>query len=166
MAHIRLLRFVLCLAVLAGIVNVSHAQVVVENAKLSWKAGLAPAAFPDISPRIVLEYGTLIYETDLDISDDLLLELEKLGPRIAVEYATVIGHVGLAALHRCKCDLNHDGKCNILDYQIFIQEWGYTTCNTPGIVCECDLNRDGRCNILDYQQFIQDWGNTKCLILQ
>ncbi len=154
MAHIRLLRFVLFLAVLAGMLNFAHAQVVVNNASLTWKAGLSSAAFTDISPRIVLEYGTLIYETDLDISDDLLLELEKLGPRIAVEYATVIGHVGLAALHRCKCDLNHDGKCNILDY------------NTPGIVCECDLNRDGRCNILDYQQFIQDWGNTKCLILQ
>ncbi len=81
MAHIRLLRFVLFLAVLAGMLNFAHAQVVVNNASLTWKAGLSSAAFTDISPRIVLEYGTLIYETDLDISDDLLLELEKLGPR-------------------------------------------------------------------------------------
>jgi hypothetical protein len=28
----------------------------------------------------------------------------------------------------CKCDLNKDGKCNILDYQVFIQAWGRTDC--------------------------------------
>jgi hypothetical protein len=68
----------------------------------------------------------------------------------------------------CECDLNHDGKCNILDYQIFIQDWGRTNCGTPPGSgnppndCECDLNHDGKCNILDYQIFIQDWGRTDC----
>lgn len=28
----------------------------------------------------------------------------------------------------CECDLNQDGKCNILDYQEFIQDWGRTDC--------------------------------------
>jgi DNA-binding beta-propeller fold protein YncE len=28
----------------------------------------------------------------------------------------------------CACDLNNDGKCNILDYQRFIQDWGSTSC--------------------------------------
>jgi hypothetical protein len=28
----------------------------------------------------------------------------------------------------CECDLNKDGKCNILDYQRFIQDWGSTDC--------------------------------------
>jgi len=28
----------------------------------------------------------------------------------------------------CDCDLNKDGKCNILDYQRFIQDWGATDC--------------------------------------
>ena len=68
----------------------------------------------------------------------------------------------------CECDLNHDGKCNILDYQGFIQDWGRTNCGTPPGSgdppndCECDLNQDGKCNILDYQIFIQAWGRTDC----
>ncbi len=50
----------------------------------------------------------------------------------------------------CECDLNKDGKCNILDYQLFIQDWGRTNCGTPpgtGLPpndCECDLNKDGK----------------------
>ncbi len=68
----------------------------------------------------------------------------------------------------CECDLVKDGKCNILDYQLFIQDWGRTDCGTPPGSggppndCECDLNKDGKCNILDYQIFIQDWGRTDC----
>jgi len=68
----------------------------------------------------------------------------------------------------CECDLYKDGKCNILDYQLFIQDWGRTDCGTPPGTggapnnCECDLNKDGKCNILDYQLFIQDWGRTDC----
>jgi hypothetical protein len=62
----------------------------------------------------------------------------------------------------CECDLNRSGGCNILDYQIFIQEWGQTNCNQPGVECRCDINKDGSCNILDYQIFIQDWGRTDC----
>jgi hypothetical protein len=62
----------------------------------------------------------------------------------------------------CECDLNRSGSCNILDYQVFIQDWGATNCNQPGVVCECDLNKDGSCNILDYQIFIADWGRSDC----
>jgi hypothetical protein len=62
----------------------------------------------------------------------------------------------------CECNLNHDGKCNILDYQLFIQDWGRQDCNEPDVSCECDLNLDGKCNILDYQVFIQDWGRQNC----
>jgi len=68
----------------------------------------------------------------------------------------------------CECNLNTDHSCNILDYQLFIQDWGRTNCGTPPGTgnppndCECDLNQDGKCNILDYQIFIQDWGRTDC----
>jgi subtilisin family serine protease len=64
----------------------------------------------------------------------------------------------------CECDLNNTGNCNILDYQIFIQDWGRSDCNTLGVFCECDLNLDGACNILDYQLFIQNWGQSGCSI--
>jgi hypothetical protein len=66
----------------------------------------------------------------------------------------------------CWCDIKKDGKCNILDYQLFIQDWGKTNCGTPPGSgnppnnCECDLRTDGKCNILDYQIFIEDWGKT------
>jgi len=66
------------------------------------------------------------------------------------------------ALDFCECNLNTDNSCNILDYQLFIQKWGATNCNDPGVYCACDLNADGKCNILDYQVFIQDWGRTDC----
>ena len=68
----------------------------------------------------------------------------------------------------CECNLNGDSSCNILDYQLLIQDWGRTNCGTPPGTgnppndCECDLNQDGSCNILDYQIFIQDWGRTDC----
>jgi bacillopeptidase F (M6 metalloprotease family) len=80
-----------------------------------------------------------------------------------------IDHIRITGFpHLCECDLNQDGKCNILDYQLFIQDWGRTNCGTaPGSGClpndcECDLTRDGKCNILDYQRFIEDWGNMAC----
>jgi bacillopeptidase F (M6 metalloprotease family) len=84
-------------------------------------------------------------------------------------YGWFIDHIRITSFpHFCECDLNQDGKCNILDYQRFIQDWGSTDCGTPpgtGCTpndCECDLNHDGKCNILDYQRFIEDWGNVSC----
>jgi hypothetical protein len=66
----------------------------------------------------------------------------------------------------CECDLNQDGKCNILDWPDFIDEWGSTNCHDPGMDCACDLNRDGNCNILDWPYFIDDWGRADCPITQ
>jgi C1A family cysteine protease len=72
----------------------------------------------------------------------------------------------------CECDLNRNGSCNIIDYQLFIQNWGRTNCGTPPGSgnplndCECDLNQDGKCNILDYQLFIQDWGRANCPLFE
>jgi hypothetical protein len=99
-----------------------------------------------------------------------------LGPGIAYSFrvkarngdGTETGWVSLGSAETlqdvdlCECDLNADHSCNILDYQIFIQDWGADNCNDPGVTCECDLNGDGSCNILDYQIFIQDWGRSDC----
>jgi hypothetical protein len=82
--------------------------------------------------------------------------------------AQALSSVEVLELSPCPCDLNHNGACNILDYQLFIQDWGRTNCGTPPGSgdppndCECDLNHDGNCNILDYQIFIQDWGRDDC----
>ena len=84
------------------------------------------------------------------------------------DHDPVIVGLNLESASVCECDLTKDGKCNILDYQKFIQDWGRTNCGTPPGSgnppndCECDLKTDGKCNILDYQIFIQDWGRTDC----
>ena len=64
----------------------------------------------------------------------------------------------------CECDLNHDGRCDMLDWLLFGQDWGRTDCLMPGVNCECDLNHDGRCDMLDWLLFGQDWGRTNCPI--
>jgi C1A family cysteine protease len=66
----------------------------------------------------------------------------------------------------CECDLNQDGSCNILDWPYFIEDWGRSDCNDPGVECECDQNGDGSCNILDWPYFIQDWGRTNCPLFE
>ena len=68
----------------------------------------------------------------------------------------------VAVVEVCECDLSGDGNCNILDWPYFIEDWGRTDCNDPGVNCECDLNSDGKCNILDWPYFIEDWGRTDC----
>ena len=65
----------------------------------------------------------------------------------------------------CDCDLNHDGRCDMLDWLLFGQDWGRTDCLMPGVTCECDLNVDGRCDMLDWLLFGQDWGRTDCPII-
>jgi hypothetical protein len=68
-------------------------------------------------------------------------------------------------LNPCECDLNEDGKCDMLDWLLFGQDWGRTNCNDPGVEpCECDLNGDGTCDMLDWLLFGQDWGRTDCPI--
>jgi C1A family cysteine protease len=66
----------------------------------------------------------------------------------------------------CGCDLNQDGSCNILDWPYFIEDWGRSDCNEPGVECECDLNGDGSCNILDWPYYIEDWGRVNCPLFE
>jgi hypothetical protein len=84
------------------------------------------------------------------------------------EPANLPGNLGAFHIgdNACQCNLNFDKSCNILDYQLFIQKWGSSTCKEPTVFCACDLNNDGSCNILDYQLFIQRWGSTTCLSSQ
>ena len=65
----------------------------------------------------------------------------------------------------CECDLNHDSRCDMLDWLLFGQDWGRTDCLMPGVTCECDLNVDGRCDMLDWLLFGKNWGRTDCPIL-
>jgi hypothetical protein len=70
--------------------------------------------------------------------------------------------INTIAIDTCECDLNQDGVCDMLDWQLFGQNWGRTDCLGNADVCECDLNQDGVCDMLDWQLFGQDWGRTDC----
>ncbi len=62
----------------------------------------------------------------------------------------------------CECDLNHDGRCDMQDWLLFGQQWGWTVCLTPGVTCACDINTDGRCDMRDWLLFGKSWGRTDC----
>ena len=64
----------------------------------------------------------------------------------------------------CECDLTHDGRCDMLDWLLFGEDWGRTDCREPDMECECDLNNDGRCDMQDWLMFGEDWGRTDCPI--
>ena len=66
------------------------------------------------------------------------------------------------AIDTCECDLTQDGVCDMLDWQLFGQDWGRTDCLGSADVCECDLTQNGVCDMLDWQLFGQDWGRTDC----
>jgi hypothetical protein len=101
-----------------------------------------------------------------EVSDQCLVRISDVASDTSDQSDAVFSIGNSAPL--CECDLNQDRRCNILDYQKFIQDWGRTNCGTPPGSgnppndCECDLKTDGKCNILDYQVFIQDWGRTDC----
>ena len=42
----------------------------------------------------------------------------------------VLGPVSIVVDY-CKCDLNHDGMCDMLDWLIFGEDWGRTDCPIP-----------------------------------
>ena len=48
----------------------------------------------------------------------------SLGKTISSQYSDII--VLNTAL--CECNLNSDHSCNVLDYLLFIQDWGRTDC--------------------------------------
>lgn len=153
------LSFMLLIPMLIGLNSSASGQVVVEDATVIWEKDIDGGVFPDIPPRIILEYATTISKIPLAAPPDF-----EIPRRIIVEYATGITQFGLVKFPACECDLNHDHSCNITDWPYFIEDWGRIDCNDPGVNCECDLNGDGRCNILDWPYFIEDWGRTDCAI--
>ena len=110
-----------CLLLVCGLLTPSYAQIVAEDASLVWETGLTTTTY-EPPPRPIVEYASNLSTAELLVPDDLPSPL----PRIIVEYATKIVHFGLAKLPVCECNLNGDSNCNILDYQLFIQDWGRT----------------------------------------
>ena len=51
----------------------------------------------------------------------------------------------------CQCDLNGDGKCNILDYQLFIQDWGRKDFTVGRAVLGCQAQAEQVRNVIEKQ---------------
>ncbi len=51
-----------------------------------------------------------------------------------------------------KVDANHDGKIDILDFNILMINWGSTSTNNPA-----DFNGDGKVDILDFNLLMIYW---------
>jgi hypothetical protein len=88
--------------------------------------------------------------------------LVKIGIYDTLQTGLYIDDVCLEATPECKCDLTHDGTCDMEDWLLFGEDWGRTDCYDPDVDCECDLNNDGRCDMSDWLIFGEDWGRTDC----
>jgi hypothetical protein len=140
------------LAIILGFITVSFAQMGSDNYSI---------------PTSVLSSGGTPMTSASYQTDATLGQSSPVTDSSSANYGLSPGFwytVEIEAAEVCECDLNGDGSCNILDWPYFIEDWGSTNCNDPGVDCECDLNGDGSCNILDWPYFIEDWGRTDCPI--
>jgi len=107
-----------------------------------------------------------LLDTDLKIST---FGEDELGEIYLAHYSSTDGAI-YRILEKCQCDLNSDGKCDMQDWLVFGQDWGWgrTDCGTPPGSgnppndCECDITQDGRCDMQDWLLFGEDWGRTDC----
>jgi len=58
---------------------------------------------------------------------------------------------------RLAADLNADGAVNLLDYNLFVPDYGYS--QTP-VAGPADINADGTVDLLDYNLFVAAYGQT------
>ncbi|GAJ21494.1 unnamed protein product, partial [marine sediment metagenome] len=64
----------------------------------------------------------------------------------------------------CECDINHDGICDMQDWNLYGEDTGRTDCTSSSDPCECDLNHDGICDMHDWNLYGEDTGRTDCPI--
>jgi len=110
--------------------------------------------------------GSTLVLNDINLyvyEDGVWVDINELFTSGVEEIAYDQGYIRVGG-NPCMCDLNSDGACNVFDWYFFIEDWGMTGCNNPGIDCECDLNGDGSCNVFDWSCFIEDWGRMDCPI--
>jgi len=54
-------------------------------------------------------------------------------------------------------DINQDGKVNIGDFEILIDNWGASDCSAPSWCNSADLNMDGEVNLADLDIILDNW---------
>lgn len=114
--------------------------IIVEEADTTWEPVLFSTPSPDIDPRVIGEYCTVLFTPPLTVSEDLLTQSEIVKPRIVVEYASITGHFELAAMPACQSDISRDGQVGPADLALLASDFGRNNCTGD---CPADLAPDG-----------------------
>ena len=149
----------LCAVLLFFSVTVSAGPITVEEASVTWEPILVAIASPDIDPRIIGEYNSIMHTVPLIISDDMLTQSLLVKPRIVVEYATTIGLLGLGAMPECRSDIFRDGRVDLTDLSILTFDFGRNDCVDD---CPADLMPDGDVDGSDVAVMAAEFGNHNC----
>jgi len=108
-------------AVLIIVASAAPAQIVVEEASVTWERSLDIISLTDIFPRITVEYATMLTEKELLFPADLIDSTTTVRPRIVVEYASVIFQYGILS-PPCKGDFDGDGDVDGSDVFVLINQ--------------------------------------------
>jgi hypothetical protein len=152
----------LCVVLLFFAVTVSAGPIAVEEASVTWEPILVPTASPNIDPRIIGEYTSIMHTVRLIVSDDMLTETLGVRPRIVVEYATTIGLLGLEAMPECRSDIFRDGRVDYTDLSILSFDFGRNDCVDD---CPADLLPDGDVDGVDVAIMAAEFWSSNCPLM-
>jgi hypothetical protein len=136
--------------------------IIVEEADTTWEPALFSTASPDIDPRVIGEYCTVLFTPSLTVSEDLLTRSESVKPRIAVEYASIIGQFGLSAMPACQSDISRDGQVGPADLALLASDFGRNNCTGD---CPADLAPDGDVDGDDLAVMASEFWNSGCPLM-
>jgi hypothetical protein len=137
----------------------SAGPILVEEASCAWEPGLTETGSPDIDPRIIGEYTSIMLTVPLIQSD---ADVEAVGPRFVVEYATTIARVGLNAIAVCQADIFKDGRVDDADVGLLALDFGRSDCDGD---CAADLSSDGDVDGADLAVMAAEFGNYNCPLM-
>jgi hypothetical protein len=145
------------------VVSASAGPITVEEAGVTWEPGLASTDSPDIDPRIIGEYTSIMFTAPLVVSDDMVTQSEMVGPRFIVEYASTIGHFGLGKMPMCQSDIVRDGSVNSADLDLLAVDFGRNNCIED---CPADLTPDGDVDGADLAVMAEEFLSSGCPLME
>jgi hypothetical protein len=134
------------------------ADILVENAAQTWTGALTDQLFPEITPRIKMEYLTISKTFSLVQPPEILRP-----PRIVVEYATAIASHRLKEIDVCEGNFDPDSDIDGKDLAVFAADFGRADCCEAGALpCEGDFDHDCDVDGSDLAVFASDFGRSRC----
>jgi hypothetical protein len=132
----------------------AHGQIQVQNEDAKWQEPIAVETFPNIFPRITIEYGNEI--SDFELQQPPVFSRI---PRIILEYATTIFKSTLVTVPVCKGNLDGDVDVDDSDLAAFAADFGRTDCSGD---CGSDFDHDEDADGYDLTIIIDNFGRTDC----